>query len=330
MARGSGNRSRLLLIILLVTSLFFITLDLRGVSLTKGSRSVAQTTLAPVQRTVSDIFAPVGRFFNDIKNFGSIKNQLTAAQTANAQLKADLIVAQDTKGQLAQLKGVLDLAGRGKYQVVAARVIARGSAASFSQTITIDQGSSAGIQKDMSVISANGLVGLVKNVTSNTAIVQLISDPSFKVGVRIASSQSVGVLQGEGSNTFSVQLLDPAGTIKVGDNLLTNGSDNNHPFVPGVPVGQVTWVDHTTSTLTQSGDAKSYANLNNLGIVSVIISAPTAAPATALVPTPQPTVTVYITAAPTPVVTGVPVPGTTPVTTPNPSPTPTPTPSKKK
>jgi len=327
-ARGSGNRSRLLLIILLVTSLFFITLDLRGVSLTKGSRSIAQTTLAPVQRTVSDIFAPVGRFFNDIKNFGSIKNQLTAAEKANDQLKSDLIQAEDTKGQLAQLKGVLDLAGRGKYQVVAARVIARGSAASFSQTITIDQGSAAGIKTDMSVISANGLVGLVKNVTSSTAIVQLISDPSFKVGVRIAKSQSIGVLQGEGTNTFSLQLLDPAGTINVGDSLLTNGSDNNHPFVPGVPVGQVTWVDHTTSTLTQSGDVKSYANLNNLGIVSVILSAPTAAPAKALVPTPQPTVTVYITAQPTPVATGIPVPGA--AVTPSASPTPSPTPSKKK
>lgn len=328
MARGSGNRSRLLLIILLVTSLFFITLNLRGVSLTKGSRSIAQTTLAPVQRTVSDIFAPVGRFFNDIKNFGSIKNQLTAAEKANDQLKSDLIQAEDTKGQLAQLKGVLDLAGRGKYQVVAARVIARGSAASFSQTITIDQGSAAGIKTDMSVISANGLVGLVKNVTSSTAIVQLISDPSFKVGVRIAKSQSIGVLQGEGTNTFSLQLLDPAGTINVGDSLLTNGSDNNHPFVPGVPVGQVTWVDHTTSTLTQSGDVKSYANLNNLGIVSVILSAPTAAPAKALVPTPQPTVTVYITAQPTPVATGIPVPGA--AVTPSASPTPSPTPSKKK
>jgi len=327
-ARGSGNRSRLLLIILLVTSLFFITLDLRGVSLTKGSRSVAQTTLAPVQRTVSDIFAPVGRFFNDIKNFGSIKNQLTAAEKANDQLKSDLIQAEDTKGQLAQLKGVLDLAGRGKYQVVAARVIARGSAASFSQTITIDQGSAGGIKTDMSVISANGLVGLVKNVTSSTAIVQLISDPSFKVGVRIAKSQSIGVLQGEGTNTFSLQLLDPAGTINVGDSLLTNGSDNNHPFVPGVPVGQVTWVDHTTSTLTQSGDVKSYANLNNLGIVSVILSAPTAAPAKALVPTPQPTVTIYVTAQPTPVATGIPVPGA--AVTPSASPTPSPTPSKKK
>ena len=181
----------------------------------------------------------------------------------------------------------------------------------------------------MSVISANGLVGLVKTVTSSTSIVQLISDPNFKVGVRIARSQSIGILQGQGTNTYSLQLLDPAGTILVGDSLLTNGSDNNHPFVPGVPVGQVTWVDHTTSTLTQSGDVKSYANLNDLGVVSVILSAPSAAPSTPLLPTPAPIVTVYITAPPAPVATGVAVPGT-PSASPAAKSLPTPTPTRTK
>ena len=329
MARGSNNRSRLLLVILLVTALFFITLDLRGVSLTKGSRSVTQSTLAPVQRTVSDIFSPVGRFFSNIKNFGKTKAELDQVEIANARLKSALTLDQNAKGELAQLKGVLDLAGRGSYKVVAARVIGRGSAATFSQTITLDQGSSSGIRADMSVISANGLVGLVKTVTSSTSIVQLISDPNFKVGVRIARSQSIGILQGQGTNTYSLQLLDPAGTILVGDSLLTNGSDNNHPFVPGVPVGQVTWVDHTTSTLTQSGDVKSYANLNDLGVVSVILSAPSAAPSTPLLPTPAPIVTVYITAPPAPVATGVAVPGT-PSASPAAKSLPTPTPTRTK
>ena len=329
MARGSNNRSRLLLVILLVTALFFITLDLRGVSLTKGSRSVTQSTLAPVQRTVSDIFSPVGRFFSNIKNFGKTKAELDQVEIANAQLKSALTLDQNAKGELAQLKGVLDLAGRGSYKVVAARVIGRGSAATFSQTIMLDQGSSSGIRADMSVISANGLVGLVKTVTSSTSIVQLISDPNFKVGVRIARSQSIGILQGQGTNTYSLQLLDPAGTILVGESLLTNGSDNNHPFVPGVPVGQVTWVDHTTSTLTQSGDVKSYANLNNLGVVSVILSAPSAAPSTPLLPTPAPIVTVYITAPPAPVATGVAVPGT-PSASPAAKSLPTPTPTRTK
>ena len=64
MAGRGGNRSRLLLIVLLVTALLFITLDLRGISLTKTSRSVSQTVFSPVERVVSKIFSPVGNFFS--------------------------------------------------------------------------------------------------------------------------------------------------------------------------------------------------------------------------------------------------------------------------
>ena len=87
MARGGGNRSRLLLVILLVTSLFFITLDLRGSGATKSSRSLTQTILAPIQKGVADIFSPVGRFFSDIKNFPGEKNKVAALESENAQLK---------------------------------------------------------------------------------------------------------------------------------------------------------------------------------------------------------------------------------------------------
>ena len=314
MARGGGNRSRLLLVILLVTALFFVTLDLRGVSLTKGSRSVTQTILSPVQRTVSTIFSPVGRFFGDVKNFGKTNAELTQALAANKLLKSKLAANSDSKGQLAQLKAVLDLAGRGNYKVAAARVIARGSASSFSQTITIDAGSSSGIRSNMTVISQNGLVGVVKSTTSSTAIVLLMSDPSFKVGVRIARSQSVGVLSGLGSTEYSLVLLDPSGTIKTGDILLTNGSEGNRPFVPGVPVGVVVGADNSAASLTQTATVNSYADLNDLGVVSVVLSAPTTAPSRPLLPTPNPTVTVYVTPTPSPVL----------------SPTPSASPTKKK
>ena len=316
MARGSGNRSRLLLIILLVTSLFLVTLDLRGVSLTKSSRSITQSVLAPVQKGVSTVFSPVGRFFSDIKNFGKTKDELDKVKIANSLLKAQLAKVADNKGALNQLKGLLNLAGQGGYKIVPARVIARGSSASFSQTITIDAGSSDGISVNQTVISQNGLIGVVKVVTPNSAIILLISDPSFKVGVRIARSQSIGVLLGQGNSQYQLELLDPIGTIENGDVLVTNGSQGNRPFVPGVPVGQVTSVDQKNSSLTQTANVKSYANLNDLGVVSVIISAPSVAPKTPINPTPQPTITVLVTP--------------TPIATPSLTPTPSPSPRKSK
>jgi rod shape-determining protein MreC len=106
--------------------------------------------------------------------------------------------------------------------------------------------------------------------------------------------------------------LDPAGNIVVGDTLFSNGSDGNTPFIPGVPVGVVSSVDHSSATLTQTASVKSYSDLNNVGVVSVVISAPTTAPKTMINPTPRATVIVYVTPTPSP----------TPTRSLSPSPTP--------
>ncbi|CAB4760083.1 unannotated protein [freshwater metagenome] len=302
MAAGGNNRSRLLLVILLVTSLFLITLDLRGVSITKNSRSATQSLLAPVQRGVSDFFSPVGNFFSDVKNFGKTKAELKDLKSENAKLRKKVIFNKDTSGQLKKLKGVLDLAGRGGYKVVSARVIGKGSSSTFSQTITIDAGTNDGVNKDMTVMGEFGLVGVIKSATSTSSIVLLMNDPTFRIGVRIARSQSVGVLMGEGDNTFTLQLLDPSGSIEVNDVLLSLGSDNNRPFVPGLPVGYVKSVKNTSATLTQEASVKSYSNLGSLGVVSVIVKVSNGGPKDALIPrpTPTPTTTIYVTQSPTP------------------------------
>ena len=300
MAAGGNNRSRLLLVILLVTSLFLITLDLRGVNITKNSRSAAQSFLAPIQRGVSDLFSPLGNFFSDIKNFGKTKSELKDLKEENAKLREKVIFNDDTLGQLKKLENVLDLAGRGKYKVVSARVIGKGSSATFSQTITIDSGTNDGVTKDMTVIGELGLVGVVKSTTSSSAIVLLMSDPTFRIGVRIARSQSIGVLLGEGDSNYTLQLLDPSGSIEKDDVLLSLGSDNNKPFVSGVPVGYVKSVKNSRVSLTQEAIVSSYSNLGSLGIVSVIISSANGGPKDALIPMPRPTptTTIYVTQPP--------------------------------
>jgi len=299
-AAGGNNRSRLLLVILLVTSLFLITLDLRGVSITKNSRTATQSLLAPVQRGVSDLFSPVGNFFSDVRNFGKTKAELKDLKKENAKLRKKVIFNKDTLGELKKLKNVLDLAGRGSYKVVSARVIGKGSASTFSQTLTIDAGTNDGIAKDMTVIGELGLVGVVKSATSTSAIVLLMNDPTFRIGVRIARSQSIGVLMGEGDNNYTLQLLDPSGSIEKDDVLLSLGSDNNKPFVPGVPVGYVKSVKNTNATLTQEAIVGSYSNLASLGIVSVIVASSGTGPKNALIPRPMPTPTktIFVTQPP--------------------------------
>jgi rod shape-determining protein MreC len=284
MARGGQNRSRLLIITFLVTALLLLTLDLRGINIASGMRGFSQTVLSPFERIANRIFSPIGSFFGNLKNLSSSNKQIDELKSEVEKLKLQAAINEDVSGQLNQLRNVLDLASRAGYQVVSARVINQGVAAPFKETIKIDVGASSGIEKNMTVINGAGLVGVVKSVSNDSAIVLLMSDPTFKVGVRIASTQSVGVLSGEGGDNFIFQLLDPTGEIKEGDVLIARGSDGGRPFVPGVPVGIVTSIITNPSAIIQTANVKALANLNSLGIISVVTAAPKNDPRDSLVP----------------------------------------------
>jgi rod shape-determining protein MreC len=299
-ASSGGNRSRLLLVLLLVSSLFLITLDLRGVNLASGIRSGVSTVISPVENLFTKVFSPVGNFASEVRNFGQSKKQITELNKQIDLLKANQILDEDKVSQLNQLKNVLDLAGSGGYQVVAARVINRGSTETFKETLTIDVGSRSGITKNMTVISESGLVGVVKSVTSNSSIVLLMSDPTFKVGVRIAGTQSIGVVSGQGGSTYLLQLLDATGEIKKGDALVARGSAGDRPFVPGVPVGIVTNVSSNASSITQNADVESSANLEKISVVAVVTAATKGDPRDSLIPRPRPKPVAPVIPTPTP------------------------------
>jgi rod shape-determining protein MreC len=301
MATKGANRSRLLLITLLVTSLLLITLDLRGVSVVASLRTATQTVLAPFQQVGSTLLSPVGRFFSDIFSLGSSRERIEELERENDELRAQSILNEDIAGELKQLRGVLDLAGKARYKTVSARVISRGGTATITESIVIDKGSSSGIKRDMTVISAQGLVGVVKTTTANTAVIMLMSDPAFRIGVRVAGSQHMGILSGEGEGKFSLQMLRATGQIEIGDVLLSRGSAGDAPFVPGVLVGKVRFVEIASGQLTRRADVSAFAELNSLRIVSVVVSATAGDPGDALVPAPPkptPTVTVYVTPSP--------------------------------
>ena len=80
MRRGAEGRTRLLLIILIVTALFLITLDLRGVSVLEGARQASQTILSPFQRAGTVVLSPIKNLISDITQLGRTRSQIEKLQ----------------------------------------------------------------------------------------------------------------------------------------------------------------------------------------------------------------------------------------------------------
>ena len=91
-----------------------------------------------------------------------------------------------------------------------------------------------------------------------------------------------------------------------GQSLVTFGSVQDRPYVPGVPIGQVTKVQGNAGSLTQTALVKPFVNFTSLGVVGVVVGGPAQNPRDSVLPpgpTPVPTVTVTVTPSASPAVT---------------------------
>ncbi|MET7732497.1 rod shape-determining protein MreC [Streptomyces sp. NPDC005402] len=296
------RESRLLLVLLIAVAFALITVDIRGGedSPVDGARQGAAAVFGPVENGVSAAVDPVGNAVSAIRDSDERHDRLAALEKENTALKARLGSDDRNSSRLKQLDKMLKIAGEGQYGIKGAQVIAIGAAQGFSWTITIDVGAGDGIQRDMTVLNSDGLVGRVTTVGPNTATVLLANDPDFTVGTRMEATDELGFASGQGDRPLRVELLNGKAEIKKGDRLVTFGSQADKPFVPGVPVGVVSRVDPSGGDLTRTLYVTPYVSFSKLDIVGVVVQAPKKDPRDTVLPakpkpTPTPTVTVTVT-----------------------------------
>ncbi|WP_127359451.1 rod shape-determining protein MreC [Actinacidiphila soli] len=299
------RESRLLLVLLVAIAFALITVDIRGgeSSPLDGARSAAAAVFGPVENGVASAVNPVGNAIAAVRDSGGRSSQISELERENAQLKQQLGSKDATRARANELDKLLKTAASGQYRVKGAQVIAIGAAQGFSWTVTIDAGSGDGIQRDMTVINGDGLVGRVTTVGPSTSTVLLACDPDFTVGTRLEKTSELGFATGQGNRAMRVQLLNGKADVKNGDRLVTFGSQADKPFVPGVPVGKVIKVTPSSGDLTKTIEVQPFVGYTQLDIVGVIVQAPRKDPRDSVLPakpTPAPTVTVTATPSSTP------------------------------
>ncbi|SCK20126.1 rod shape-determining protein MreC [Streptomyces sp. WMMB 714] len=301
------RESRLLLVLLIAIAFALITVDIRKgeQSPMDSARRVAASAFGPVENGVSAAVDPVGNSIAAVRDSGVRHDRISRLEAENARLKQELGSDDRHRARSKELDRLLKTAGAGGYGIKGAQVIGIGAAQGFSWTVTIDAGRADGLVRDMTVINGDGLVGRVTTVGPSTATVLLANDPDFSVGTRMEKSSELGFATGRGGDQMTVQLLNGKSEVKKGDRIVTFGSRNNKPFVPGVPVGKVTKVDRTGGDLTRSVSVRPFVGFSKLDIVGVVVKPPREDPRDEVLdankpakPKPAPTVTVTKTPSP--------------------------------
>ena len=186
-------------------------------------------------------------------------------QRENDQLRSQLaeeestaIEQSDAERQLADLSASLNLPFAGDVPKVTARVVA-GPRSNFSHAIEIDKGSADGLVLGMPVATGGGLVGRIDQVTAHTARVEVVTDPEFRVGVRLATTGALGTARGQGRDeSLTVDSsISPSTVVEAGTGVVTSGVDRSafpraSPWAPCPTAGRALGVCRSSSTSTRS------------------------------------------------------------------------------
>ncbi|MFB3738301.1 MAG: rod shape-determining protein MreC [Candidatus Velamenicoccus archaeovorus] len=281
MALPTRARSTRVLVVALVSlCLVTITLDYReGIngplaSVGRGALAV----ISPLQEAVSKVTHPVGDFFSTLVRLPQIRAERDRLRELVADLQSQIgtqVADEQRLHELEDLLGVQQSLGP-NVRTIGAQVIANG-VSNFEWTITIDEGSNAGVHEDMAVVAAGKrLVGHVVRVAPDSADVQLIVDPDSAVAGRLETSGKTGLIVGQGDQDMRMGLVETTTEVQAGEQVVTAGyripgvAQSLYP--PGVLIGSVSRVLPDEGALEKFITVSPAVDFSSLDIVLVVLS----------------------------------------------------------
>ena len=252
-----------------------------------GSVSMRNKRNTPmiIQSFGNDVVAVGARIIDFPLSFvsGSLNNvhDLMNTQNENNYLKSKVTDLEQTKTRNAtleaenkQLKSALKLKeSLTDYEKIQASVISR-SPDSWSDLLIINKGTTAGLRKNMAVMSGGGVIGRVVEVNAASAKVELIttSDKSanrFAVEAQAVNGKKVhGIITVIGNNTLAFTQAVDGKKLKRGTKIYTSGMGGNSP--KGLLVGTIATTTHDTFGLSDLVKITPAGELNDPSVVMII------------------------------------------------------------
>lgn len=249
---------------------------LMGISDRQDAKSVrlirlwASQIVTPFEQAIHGSGQGLTGFWGNYIDLRHTREQNKELQQTIDRLRLEQASLIEDARQGQRLQGLLNFRQNYIYQTIPAQVI--GTSGSLqSHVIFIDKGSADGLATDMAVVTAEGIVGKVRDVFAHIAQVLVINDQTSGAGVILETTRIRGILRGNSGGEPQVINILMDSRIQPGEKVLTAGGDQIFPR--GLAVGIVASV---TRDSERSGFinvvVKPAANLQHLDEVLVITS----------------------------------------------------------
>lgn len=207
------------------------------------------------------------RNFNFIAEYLSLREQNRKLAFENAQYRNSF--ESSYRSNIVTKREISDSTYRQQYYFITAKVINNSINRQYNY-LTLDRGSAAGIKEDMAVITNEGAVGVVREVSENYSSVVSILNRKIGISARIKSNNYYGLIQWDGVDYQYVTLNEIPNHIplNLGDTIITSGYSAIFP--EGIPIGIISKYKHDEQSNFYIINVKLSSNFKNLQYVYII------------------------------------------------------------
>ncbi|HJC15506.1 MAG TPA: rod shape-determining protein MreC [Candidatus Fusicatenibacter intestinigallinarum] len=248
-------KSKHLLVLMTFLCISAILLTFTQVVSVSPLREAASRVIVPFQNGINQVGSWMSGKLEAFRNTEELAAQNQELEQKIAQLTEENTRLTQNQNELQRLQELYQLdQDYSEYDKVAAQVISK-DPGNWYDTFVINKGSADGIERDMNVIAAGGLVGLVTEVETNCATVRSIIDDSSSVSAMAVSTSDTCVVSGdlrlmdEGKLAFSQ--MSAENTVAVGEQIVT--SNISDKYLRGILIGYISEVEEDSNHLTYTG-----------------------------------------------------------------------------
>ena len=222
----TGKVRTILVVAVLLAVVLAVVSNLTGLQLPE---MVVQGVITPLRTGVSKLRDQAEQLYSYMFEYEALVAENEALKEKLAQMEDEARRADAVSRENDRLRELVELLDDHEdYKILDAYIIAW-SSNDWSNTLTVNRGSSAGIETGMCVTTSNGqVIGLVSEVGINYAVIKTVLDSSLEISATIASSGYNGMVKGNyadgNENYLRMDYLPSSAVIRNNDQVVTSGS----------------------------------------------------------------------------------------------------------
>jgi rod shape-determining protein MreC len=209
----------------------------------------------------------VFKIYHSVTEYLSLKTTNKILAEENAQLlnkQRSSFIKTDNK-----LFIINDTLYQQEYTYVSAKVISN-TVNRVNNYLTLNKGERQGIKKNMGVISSQGIIGIVKDVSENFCTVSSVLHSKSKISAKLKKGNNVGTIEWNGNDYRIVTMKDVPTHVQmsIGDTVISSGYSLMFP--EGILIGSVYSYDINKGKDFYEIKIKLFNDLNNVSYVYIV------------------------------------------------------------